>query len=118
MSVVGLHDLLHQLVAHHVGLVEVHEAEPFDILDDLQRLHEPGHFRIRQIDLPRGATSGLLEARRVLADIPGIEFVYFDERDVVRHPTVQQIIRAYESYENRSRRVEPDADGKQQEPRG
>jgi phosphate starvation-inducible PhoH-like protein len=73
---------------------------------------------ITQIDLPRGMTSGLLEARRVLADVPGIEFVNFDERDVVRHPTVQQIIIAYERYENSSGRTRSDADDDKQEPRG
>jgi phosphate starvation-inducible PhoH-like protein len=55
---------------------------------------------ITQIDLPRGAVSGLVEAQRVLAGIPGIEFVEFDEKDVVRHPLVQEIIRAYEKNES------------------
>ncbi len=49
-----------------------------------------------QTDLPRGVISGLVEARRVLADIPGISFVQFSEKDVVRHPLVQEIIKAYE----------------------
>jgi phosphate starvation-inducible PhoH-like protein len=52
-----------------------------------------------QIDLPRGTVSGLVEARRILAGIPGIAFVEFDEKDVVRHPLVQEIIRAYERRE-------------------
>jgi phosphate starvation-inducible PhoH-like protein len=55
---------------------------------------------ITQIDLPPGRTSGLIEAQRVVADIEGIRFVYFDERDVVRHPLVQSIIKAYENYRN------------------
>jgi phosphate starvation-inducible PhoH-like protein len=55
---------------------------------------------ITQIDLPPGRTSGLIEAQSVVADIEGIRFVYFDERDVVRHPLVQSIIKAYESYRN------------------
>jgi phosphate starvation-inducible PhoH-like protein len=54
---------------------------------------------VTQIDLPRGTTSGLVEARRVLAGIQGISFVEFDEKDVVRHPLVQEVIRAYEREE-------------------
>jgi phosphate starvation-inducible PhoH-like protein len=51
---------------------------------------------ITQIDLPAQKISGLIEAKDILAGIPGIAFVYFDETDVVRHPLVQQIILAYE----------------------
>ena len=53
---------------------------------------------ITQIDLPAGKTSGLVEAIKVVGQVEGIEFVYFDERDVVRHKVVQQIVRAYEAY--------------------
>ena len=53
---------------------------------------------ITQIDLPPGRTSGLVEARRVVADVPGVRFVEFDDTDVVRHPLVQGIVRAYEAY--------------------
>jgi phosphate starvation-inducible protein PhoH and related proteins len=53
---------------------------------------------ITQIDLPIGRTSGLVEAMKVVGGIEGIEFVYFDDRDVVRHKLVQQIVKAYESY--------------------
>jgi phosphate starvation-inducible PhoH-like protein len=55
---------------------------------------------ITQIDLPPGRTSGLIEAQSVVADIQGIRFQYFDDRDVVRHPLVQSIIKAYENYRN------------------
>jgi phosphate starvation-inducible PhoH-like protein len=51
---------------------------------------------ITQVDLPPGKVSGLIEAREVLAGIEGIHFSYFTEVDVVRHPLVQEIIRAYE----------------------
>ena len=51
---------------------------------------------ITQIDLPAAKISGLVEAREVLAGIEGIHFSYFTEVDVVRHPLVQEIIRAYE----------------------
>lgn len=50
---------------------------------------------ITQVDLPRGKRSGLREAMRILIDIPEIAMVYLDETDVVRHPVVQRIIRAY-----------------------
>ncbi len=49
-----------------------------------------------QIDLPPDKTSGLIEAARVLEGIEGIGFMRFTEADVVRHPLVQQIIRAYD----------------------
>ena len=57
---------------------------------------------ITQIDLPPGKTSGLIEARNIVSKIEGIEFVYFNEKDVVRHPLVQRIIRAYEDFNNRN----------------
>jgi phosphate starvation-inducible PhoH-like protein len=62
---------------------------------------------ITQIDLPAGKTSGLVEAMKVVRDIEGIDFVYFDERDVVRHKLVQQIVKAYEAYStgNGARRI-------------
>jgi phosphate starvation-inducible PhoH-like protein len=53
---------------------------------------------VTQIDLPTGRPSGLIEAMKVVGDIEGISFVYFDERDVVRHRLVQQIVKAYETY--------------------
>jgi phosphate starvation-inducible PhoH-like protein len=54
---------------------------------------------ITQIDLPGGKRSGLLEAIDVVTGIGGITFVYFSEKDVVRHTLVQQIIKAYEVYD-------------------
>src|SRR5512138_3354229 len=51
---------------------------------------------LTQIDLPDKRPSGLAEVVRILDGIEGISFVRFDQRDVVRHPLVQQIIRAYE----------------------
>ena len=64
---------------------------------------------ITQIDLPAGKRSGLLTAIDVVSQIPRIGFVYFDEKDVVRHNLVQQIIRAYEEYGQ-------SANGKKMEP--
>jgi len=57
---------------------------------------------VTQIDLPAGVTSGLVEARQLLAGVEGIAFINFTERDVVRHPLVQDIIRAYEARRPRS----------------
>jgi phosphate starvation-inducible PhoH-like protein len=54
---------------------------------------------VTQIDLPAGKQSGLKEAQVLLRDIPGIRFVAFTERDVVRHPLVQEIIGAYDRAE-------------------
>jgi len=51
-----------------------------------------------QIDLPRGQKSGLREAEEVLKDIDMIEFVYFGEKDVVRHKLVQMIVQAYDKH--------------------
>jgi phosphate starvation-inducible PhoH-like protein len=53
---------------------------------------------ITQIDLPPGRTSGLVEALQVVQTVEGLVTVYFDERDVVRHPLVQRIVRAYDAY--------------------
>ncbi|MDO8679514.1 MAG: PhoH family protein [Acidobacteriota bacterium] len=53
---------------------------------------------ITQIDLPIGRISGLVQAMEVVGKIDGIEFVYFDDRDVVRHKLVQAIVKAYEAY--------------------
>lgn len=51
---------------------------------------------VTQVDLPHRTQSGLVEAERLLLGIPGIEFIYFSEVDVVRHPLVAAIIRAYD----------------------
>jgi phosphate starvation-inducible PhoH-like protein len=59
---------------------------------------------ITQVDLPENKTSGLIEVQGILKGIEGIEFVYFSDRDVVRHPLVQEIIKAYERAEERRNR--------------
>jgi len=51
---------------------------------------------ITQVDLPPDKTSGLIQIQMILKSIEGIRFIYFNEMDVVRHPLVQEIIRAYE----------------------
>ena len=56
-----------------------------------------------QIDLPRGVTSGLLEATQVLKNVKGIEIVKMEAMDVIRHDVVARIVEAYDRYEERQR---------------
>ena len=57
---------------------------------------------VTQIDLPSGKKSGLVEIQLILPNIKGIQFVYLDETDVVRHPLVQDILKAYEKHERKN----------------
>jgi phosphate starvation-inducible PhoH-like protein len=57
---------------------------------------------VTQVDLPTGKRSGLIEAERILANLDDIEFIYFTDKDVVRHKLVQLIIRAYEEQGKKS----------------
>jgi phosphate starvation-inducible PhoH-like protein len=57
---------------------------------------------ITQIDLPTGRASGLVQALTVLDGVEGVRFVRFSDRDVVRHPIVQAIVKAYDVAEGRS----------------
>ncbi|MGR3422262.1 MAG: PhoH family protein, partial [Paracoccus sp. (in: a-proteobacteria)] len=66
-----------------------------------------------QIDLPRGMQSGLVDAEKILKDVKGISFSYFTADDVVRHPLVARIIKAYDAEE-----VAAMARGEAEEPRG
>ena len=56
---------------------------------------------ITQVDLPAGKKSGLIEAKKILSNIKGIEFIYFSKDDVVRHRLVSNIIDAYEKKQKR-----------------
>jgi phosphate starvation-inducible PhoH-like protein len=58
---------------------------------------------ITQIDLPEGKTSGLVEARQLLEGVEDIAFIHFGKQDVIRHPLVQKIIKAYEELEEKRR---------------
>jgi phosphate starvation-inducible PhoH-like protein len=53
---------------------------------------------ITQIDLPNPKLSGLVEALKIVREIEGIGIIYFDDKDVVRHKLVQQIVKAYDAY--------------------
>lgn len=61
---------------------------------------------VTQVDLPRGVRSGLAHASRVLENVRGIAMVHFSAADVVRHPLVGAIVRAYDSYEAREKEEE------------
>ena len=58
---------------------------------------------VTQIDLPNGTTSGLIETMKILGGIQGLKFVYFTDKDVIRHRLVQDIIKAYERAEKKKR---------------
>lgn len=63
---------------------------------------------ITQIDLPFAKPSGLVEAQKILQDVEGIEFVLFSETDVVRHPLVQKVIKAFEKMESKRKAPKPE----------
>jgi phosphate starvation-inducible PhoH-like protein len=71
---------------------------------------------VTQIDLPAGRKSGLVEALEVCGRIEGIAFIKFDERDVVRHNLVQQIIKAYEEFGGGEARRNASPDNTKSEP--
>jgi len=54
---------------------------------------------ITQVDLPTDKSSGLIEAMRILGSVRGLKFIKFSDKDVVRHKLVQQIVKAYQKYE-------------------
>jgi phosphate starvation-inducible PhoH-like protein len=64
---------------------------------------------VTQVDLPSGRASGLMEVQKVLQSVEGIAFCAFSEVDVVRHPLVQEVVRAYDLYEA-ERKAKPERD--------
>ena len=84
----------------YIILDEAQNTTPEQMMMFLTRLGDESRMiitgDITQIDLPRAKVSGLVQAPRVLQNIPGIEFHHFTASDVVRHPLVQKIIDAYE----------------------
>jgi len=85
----------------YVVLDEAQNATTMQMKMFLTRLGEGSRMAVTgdvtQIDLPRGVASGLVEAERLLREVPGVGFSRFTAEDVVRHPLVARIIRAYES---------------------
>ena len=84
----------------YIILDEAQNTSPEQMMMFLTRLGDDSRMivtgDITQIDLPRARLSGLVQAPRILRNIPGIEFHHFTGADVVRHPLVQKIIEAYE----------------------
>jgi phosphate starvation-inducible PhoH-like protein len=84
-----------------VVLDEAQNATTMQMKMFLTRLGEGSRMAVTgdttQIDLPKGVMSGLIEAERILAGVEGVGFTRFTADDVVRHPLVAKIIRAYES---------------------
>jgi phosphate starvation-inducible PhoH-like protein len=90
----------------HAAIIldEAQNSTPEQMMMFLTRLGEGSRMvvtgDITQIDLPRSKQSGLLEVRRILGQVPGIDFHTFSGADVVRHPLVARIIAAYERHQN------------------
>ncbi|MEP2781800.1 MAG: PhoH family protein [Pseudoruegeria sp.] len=84
-----------------VVLDEAQNATTMQMKMFLTRLGEGSRMVITgdrsQVDLPRGVTSGLRDAERLLSKVDSIDFNYFTSKDVVRHPLVAKIIEAYEA---------------------
>jgi phosphate starvation-inducible protein PhoH and related proteins len=84
----------------YVILDEAQNTTPMQMKMFLTRLGEHGRMAITgdvtQIDLPSGIKSGLKDAIEILEDVEGVAFVRFTEADVVRHPLVARIVRAYD----------------------
>ena len=89
----------------YVILDEAQNATSIQLKMFLTRMGNNAKFFITgdltQIDLPRNQSSGLLHAINLLKDIPGIEVIYMDHSDIVRHRLVTSIVNAYEANEKR-----------------
>ncbi len=70
---------------------------------------------VTQVDLPRSTRSGLRDAEQLLSEIEGIGFVRFDDTDVVRHPLVQRIVRAYDERDARWQAERDERDARRRE---
>jgi phosphate starvation-inducible PhoH-like protein len=85
-----------------VILDEAQNSTPEQMFMMLTRMDENSKFVINgditQIDLPKGQTSGLDVAEQALADVDGVFFHYFEEADIVRHPLVQRICNAWQTW--------------------
>ncbi len=95
-----------------VILDEAQNTTPMQMKMFLTRLGEGGRMAITgdltQIDLPSGQRSGLQDALEIVREIPGIGVVTFSDADVVRHPLVGRIVRAYDQRDRDRVRPRPD----------
>ncbi len=100
-----------------VVLDEAQNATSMQMKMFLTRLGEGSRMVVTgdrtQVDLPRGVSSGLSDAERILKGVQGISFSYFTARDVVRHPLVARVIHAYDAADEAAR-----LRGDTSEPRG
>lgn len=91
-----------------VILDEAQNTTPQQMKMFLTRLGEGSRMVVTgdpsQVDLPRGQPSGLDEAREILSGVEGVGIVTFSQDDVVRHPLVQRIVRAYDVHERKASR--------------
>lgn len=94
----------------YVILDEAQNATSAQLKMFLTRMGKNAKFFITgdmtQIDLPKNQQSGLLQADRILNGVPGIDFIYMDTKDVVRHHLVTKIINRYEAFENEQAELE------------
>jgi phosphate starvation-inducible PhoH-like protein len=95
-------------LAHsYVILDEAQNCTPQQMKMFLTRLGEGARMAVTgdptQTDLPPNQTSGLTEARSILAGVEGVAMIEFTDVDVVRHPLVQRIVKAYDAYDIRRR---------------
>ena len=92
-----------RLVRHPRRSAEHHVRADEDVPDPPRLRLEGGDHRRHHADRPAAGqdVSGLVEAMKVVGAIEGISFIYFDDRDVVRHKLVQQIVKAYEAFSSR-----------------
>ncbi len=93
-------------LAHaYIILDEAQNTSPVQMKMFLTRLGEGARMAVTgdpsQIDLPKGATSGLADALATLDGVPGVATIHFTEADVVRHPLVQRIVQAYDQRDRR-----------------
>ena len=95
-------------LSHSVVILdEAQNTTPMQMKMFLTRLGEGSRMIINgdltQTDLPRGTVSGLLDAVKILKKVPGIAFVEFSEKDVVRHGLVSKIVKAYDKANSESK---------------
>jgi phosphate starvation-inducible PhoH-like protein len=96
----------------YVILDEAQNTTPVQMKMFLTRLGENSRMAVTgdlsQVDLPKGAKSGLADALDTLRNVAGIAIVRFSEADVVRHPLVGRIVEAYDRRDQRRRRESPE----------
>ncbi|MFP4109320.1 MAG: PhoH family protein, partial [Desulfonatronovibrio sp.] len=68
---------------------------------------------VTQVDLPEKSISGLVQTQKVLSGIKEIDFVYFNERDVIRHSLVGRIVHAYDKFDRKRRQAGPENESEQ-----